>query len=204
MITVGEGDSGAGGQISIRAGTTTGDNSNGGSIYIRPGEGTLSGGSTVIYSADGTTTTFTVADTSVSISTGTVTITTTSSTTIDAGSTISLEASSGILLASSKVSGYEFGLCTVSSLACSADFQTGIIAASTTNLAAGASETIVMTNSRVTASGVVLVSVQDRCTLGYVMVASVTVTANTASVVTTNIGTYACTSDYKLAYFVVS
>jgi hypothetical protein len=203
MITVGEGDTGDGGQVRIWGGGTTASSATGGSVLIRPGSGSI-GGTTEISSADGITT-FTVADSSVTINTGTVSITSSSSTSIDATTTLTLNANSGILLAGSKVSGYQFGTCSVASSACTSNSQTGLIVPSTSNLAAGASETITMSNNVVTTTGAVLITVQDRCDRGYVMVASVTYpSAGSATMIVTNIGTYACTSIYKLAFFVVS
>merc|ERR1711988_1145848 len=105
--------------------------------------------------------------------TGSFLVDTSSETRIEAASTITLDANSGILLGGSKVSGYEYDTCTVSGTTCSLNKQTGIITSATSSLAAGASETISLSNDRIVAAGAVFVTVQNRCTHGYIMVASV-------------------------------
>merc|ERR1711904_564829 len=158
-------------------------------------------GVTYLQSADGTTTVLQVTDSTVTIDTGSFRVDTSSETRIEADSTITLDANSGILLGGSKVSGYEYDTCTVSGTACSLNKQTGIITSATSSLAAGASETISLSNDRIVAAGAVFVTVQNRCTHGYIMVASVTSSNGEAEIVVTNIGTYACSSTYKLAFF---
>merc|ERR1712139_109807 len=204
-ITVGDGDTGTGGYVMISGGRTTATSLSGGNVYIRPGQGPTTGGVTALQSADGTTV-LQVTDSTVTIATGSLTVDTSSETRIEAASTITLDANSGILLGGSKVSGYEYDTCIVSGTSCSLNKQTGIITSATSSLAAGASETISLSNDRIVATGAVFVTVQNRCTHGYIMVASVETSSSDgeAEIVVTNIGTYACSSTYKLAFFVVS
>merc|ERR1711988_937045 len=204
-ITVGDGDTGTGGYVMISGGRTIATSFPGGNVYIRPGQGPTTGGVTYLQSADGTTTVLQVTDSTVKIDTGSFLVDTSSETRIEAASTITLDANSGILLGGSKVSGYEYDTCTVSGTStCSLNKQTGIITSATSSLAAGALETISLSNDRIVATGAVFVTVQNRCTHGYIMVASVTTSNGEAEIVVTNIGTYACSSTYKLAFFVVS
>jgi hypothetical protein len=60
-----------------------------------------------------------------------------------------------------------------------------------------------LTNSRVTASSIVQVSVQSRCTGGLIYVASVdSSTAGMVNIEVINTGSFSCTSTYALNFVV--
>lgn len=83
---------------------------------------------------------------------------------------------------------FEFGL---------AQAMSGLItSSSSSSLAAGSSETISVSNSRITPSTAtaVLVTVQSRCSSGYAQVASVAPSSGSASIVVVHLGTAACSS----------
>ena len=71
-----------------------------------------------------------------------------------------------------------------------------ITSSSSSSLAAGSSETISVSTSRITPSTAtaVLVTVQSRCSSGYAQVASVAPSSGFASIVVVHLGTAACSS----------
>merc|ERR1719263_728563 len=148
------------------------------------------------------------------ISDSTITLSSAGTVSIAAASTMSLTASTaiafsltsgsatGIDFGGNFINGYEYGTGTVSGTSVTINAQTGIITSATTTLAAGASETITLTNSRITAASTVLVNVQTRCSTGYVQVANTVAGTGSASIVVVNLGVAACTSTYTLGFFV--
>jgi hypothetical protein len=88
---------------------------------------------------------------------------------------------------------------TATTSAITTNTQSGSVVSSTTDLGAGASESITITNSRCGATtDIVLVSMATPCTVGQVSVVGVTVSAGSFAVKVYNSGTSACTSAYSL------
>merc|ERR1711871_1300919 len=131
----------------------------------------------------------------------TMDITTTSSFDVTVGSTLKLSATTAIDMDGSYIAGYEFQNVGTGR---TSNKQTGILQSASSALAAGSYETITLTNSRITASSAVLVSVQSGCTDGMIVVTSVTPAAGSVAIIVSNLGVSACGSVYKLAWFVIN
>merc|ERR1712100_271489 len=111
------------------------------------------GGSVIIYDNDGSTARITVSPTTIAITSGgTVSMTASGTMSLYSSTTMTLDASSGINLGNSYVYAYEFGTVTASSNSATLNTMSGLITSSSSSLAAGSSETISFTNSRITSS----------------------------------------------------
>merc|ERR1711988_723706 len=165
-----------------------------------------SGGSTIVYDSGGTAR-MTISDSAISLSSaGTVAVTATSTMTLTASTVITFDLTSssptGIDFNSQFLTGYEYSSSTVSGSAVTVNAMTGLITSATSTLAAGSTETLTLTNSRITSTAVVLMNVQTRCSSGYIYVVGVTPSSGTASIVVANLASSACTSTYTLGFFV--
>lgn len=91
------------------------------------------------------------------------------------------------------------GSVTASANAATADKQSGIVVSSIATLAAGSSNTITVTNSRVTAATtVVLVSMLSPCATGMVYLTGVVPASGSFAATFYNGGTSACTSTFSM------
>ena len=82
--------------------------------------------------------------------------------------------------------------------------QAGTITSATTTLAAGSSDTFTLSNSYITTSSLVFVTVKETCTGGYVVVTEASPAAGEATVVVYNAGTAACSDAYTLHFLVIN
>merc|ERR1712188_22113 len=104
----------------------------------------------------------------------------------------------------SYVKGFSTGSDTVSSSAVTINKQAGIITSETDDLGAGTAESFTLTNSVITATSLVFVTVKETCTAGYVVVTEAVPAAGSVSVAVFNAGNSACASTYKLHFLVLS
>jgi hypothetical protein len=82
--------------------------------------------------------------------------------------------------------------------------MTGQITSATAALAAGNSESLTLTNSRITTASIVLVSVVTGCTGGITTVTGATSSAGSATIVVYNAAAAtACSSTYVLGFLVL-
>jgi hypothetical protein len=209
-ISVGSGDSLGGGSVYISGGYTSSTTYSGGDVMIAPGQSTNGdNGAVYIYEADGSTAIVTVSETEFTVDAGDVSLNATTTLGVYSGSTLTISGTSGVLFANSPLKGFEYGSATVtvagSAMSVTVDKMTGkITSASTDLLGAGETDSITLTNSRITADSLVFVTVQEGCTGGYVIVVEAAAAAGSATLVTYNAGASACTSTYVLHYLVVN
>ena len=181
---------GTGGNVEIEAGTSSGGTA--GSMIVK---NPTSGGNILSISA-----------TSVVIDTGTFEITATSTISIDAGTTLTLDGgTNGVNFDSSYVYGFEYGSATVSSSAVTLNTMTGSITSDSSALvASGGSQTITLTNSRITTTSMVFVNMKTTCTGGYIVVLSADPGSGSATIVVYNAGQNACGDAYTLGFVVIN
>jgi hypothetical protein len=202
MLTVGSGNSGIGGDLSLRAGASTAASKDGGSIYIYPGTGTTSTSGVYIYDGAGSQRILVTSSTIKLDSGGTVDIDAASSVTIDAATTITLSATSGVDFAdSSIIVGYATGTGTAVTM----NTVSGLITSSSSALGASTSETYTLTNSKITATtSLVIVNVVSQCTIGRVIVSNAAVgSVGSATITVYNDGS-TCGSTYTLGFLVLN
>ena len=104
----------------------------------------------------------------------------------------------------SYVKGFSTGSGTVASSAVTINTQAGEITSATADLAAGTSETFDLSNSYITSTSLVFVTVKATCTAGYVVVTEASPASGTCSVTIYNAGASACESTYKLHFLVIN
>jgi len=80
----------------------------------------------------------------------------------------------------------------------------GVLKSETSTLAAGSAETITLSNSRITTTSIVWVTVKSRCSTGFISVAGATANSGSATIVVYNLGNSACTSTYQLFFLVLN
>merc|ERR1719421_2354613 len=100
--------------------------------------------------------------------------------TLTAPTKLTVSASGGVDLGVTHVYGFETGHQTVSGTAVTLNAMGGTVVSATNNLANGATETWTLTNSRVSTSSVVVVSMHTNCNGGYVLVVGATPAAGSA------------------------
>merc|ERR1711998_269466 len=183
----------SGGNVYIDVGASTnGASSDEGAIYLRQSDG-----STAIVTASATTFTAT---------SGTVAVTATSAATLTAGTTMTLSAATAIDFSDSYVKGFTTGTASVTSTSSGVTIskQAGSITSATAALVAGATDIFTLTNTYVSSTSLVFVTVKESCTSGYVVVTDATPGSGTVSVTVFNAGASACTSTYKLHFLVIN
>ena len=125
---------------------------------------------------------------------------------VASGTSLTLSGTSGVTFSSSYVYGFErtTSAVTVSSSSATVNTMGGLLTSQSNNLGSGSSETIALTNSRISATSIVWVTVKTRCSSGYVTVASATASSGSAAIVVYNIGSSACSSTYQLFFLVLN
>ena len=208
-ISVGDADTLSGGSVYISAGASTAAATaasyNGGSVEISPGS-SANGAEGAVYlnQYDGTAIVTASATTFTVDNTGTVSVTATTTASLTAGTTMTLSAATAVDFSSSFVKGFSTGTAAVSGSDATVNQQAGVITSATTDLAAGSSDTFTLTNSYISSTSLVFVTVKETCTGGYVVVTEAAPDAGSANVVVYNAGTAACSTAYTLHFLVIN
>merc|ERR1719198_1497923 len=117
---------------------------------------------------------------------------------------MTLSAATAVDFSSSYVKGFSTGSATVSSSAVTVNKQAGIITSSVSTLAAGATDSFTFSNSLISSTSLVFVTVKETCTGGYVVVTEAVPGSGSAAVVVYNAGNSVCGSTYKLHFLVIN
>jgi len=202
-ISVGTGNSGVGGDLTLKAGGASATSTLGGSVLIYPGAGTNTASGVYVY--DGASTErIVVTSSTIKLSGGTVDIDSTSTVTVDATTSIALTAPTVTFSTSALQVSYGAG--SASSNAVTVDTKvTGLITSSTTTLGAGTEESIVLTNSYISATtSIVIAHVVSQCSSGRIIVLSSVGGSGFATITVRNDHTSACSSTYTIGFLVLN
>jgi len=205
IIEVGSGNAANGGDMQLTAGSTSSAGS-GGKLYLKPGASTGGGtpGSVYLKDATGASSIVVSSATIVLASAGTAEFVASTTLSLTAGTGISFDGdASGVSVSGGQLLGFETGTGTVAGLSVTINSMTGVIERPAATLAAGAEETIALTNSRIgAATDVLVVTVASNCPDGQVIVLGALPAAGAASIIVYNSGGAACAGAYKIAFTV--
>lgn len=173
-------------------------------VTLKPGAST-SGTDGSLYVMNPTTNTavVTISASQFTASTTTVSITATSTVSLDATTTLTLSGTSGVTFSSSYIYGFEWGSGTVSGGSVTINAMAGTITSDGSTFAAGGTDSITLTNSRITTTSLVFVHTKASCTNGYVVVIGAEPASGSAAVTVLNLGS-ACSDAYTLGFIIVN